>query len=637
MLKRRRIVYFQILLLSLFMCMPLASFAATSDTISMSLSKNTVAAGEMITVSGVTGSNIGIFIEIWDEQNNLLFIDIAQTDANGIFSADINIPDSASGTLTVSAGSGSNVAKKTLTVGSNTGEVTIPGDDSGGGIGDGINDGSSGGSVGGGVVSTPSGTVAIGGNNTEYNKNAFGVLPEATTEQRENAQLPANAPLIIQGAATPTTLTTNDGVQLVVPAGAVQGLSGSVRFSVEMGSIMSPPRAETTAVVLDPLKYERQFGIEGQAEGSIHFRLPVTINFSVALADLPQGINAGQLAIYWWNPDKNDWVRLGGVFNRVTNKLSVTAYHFSTYAVMADTSTTPNRLSGIDRFYTAISIAEQGWKAGADNIVLANAYSFPDALAAGPLAYKLNAPILLTDAATLTSSTLAEIQKLAPKKIILVGGTGVISQGIQDSLSAIYGKGNVIRYGGTDRYTTASSIAAALGTTGRAVIANGENGHYADALTISTYAAHNGIPILFTQATRLPEATSRTLTNQKVNTTIVAGGEGVVSAAVFKQLDGATRYGGADRYATATAIAGGLNLNLNRVYVVTGLNFSDALVAGNLAAHSLSPLVMVDKGIPAATDTFLKANKAAISGLTIVGGQGVINTTQENTLRDILN
>ncbi|KGP75965.1 hypothetical protein JT05_07620, partial [Desulfosporosinus sp. Tol-M] len=117
---------------------------------------------------------------------------------------------------------------------------------------------------------------------------------------------------------------------------------------------------------------------------------------------------------------------------------------------------------------------------------------------------------------------------------------------------------------------------------------------------------------------------------------IVVGGEAVVPAAIYDCLPGATRYGGWDRYATVTAIASGLQLNLNQVYVVTGLDFPDALVAGNLAARSLSPLIMVDQELPAASETFLTANKAAISGLTVIGGQVIITPTQDSAIREAL-
>ena len=498
----------------------------------------------------------------------------------------------------------------------------------------------SGGSGGGGggpvTVTPPPGTIIIGGNNTEYNQKVLNGLSNATTQQKQVAQLPSNAPVIDPEDTTLKTLTTNDGIKVVVPAGAARSQTGAIRITVAMGTITSPPKTESTAVVLDPLKYQRQFGVEGQTDGSIQFTAPVTITFPIATVDLPAGTVPQQLAVYWWDPSRNDWAKLGGIYDSTTNSISVPTYHFSTYAVMADTSSAPNRLAGFDRFETAIAVAEQGWKSGANNVVLANAYSFPDALAAGPLAYKLNAPILLTDAAALTPSTLLEIEKLAPKKITLVGGTAVISQAIQDLLSETYGKDNVIRYGGWDRYETAAIIAAALGTKGKAVIANAQGNNYQDALAITSYAAYNGIPILFTEAAGLPSATVQALEKQKVSTTIVVGGEAVVPAAIYDCLPGATRYGGWDLYETATAIATGLQLNANRLYVVTGLNFPDALVAGNLAAKSLSPLIMVDRELPTATKTFLTANKAAISELTVVGGEAVITASQESTLRNAL-
>lgn len=477
------------------------------------------------------------------------------------------------------------------------------------------------------------GTVHPGGDNTAYNQATLAVLANATEQQIQDAQLPDNAPAVSPAATTTVTLTTNDGLQLVLPPGAVGNRTVPVQMTVTLGTAKTPPKAVPTAVVLNPLKYQRQLGIKDEADGSIQFNAPVTVAFPVSTTDLPSGITPQQLAVYRWDSGRNDWLKLGGVYDPTSKTISVSTYHFSTYAVMADTSSTPDRLAGTDCYATAIAVAEQGWKAGAENVVLANAHIFSDALAATPLAYKLNAPILLTDAEALTPSTLAEIQKLAPKTITLIGGTAVISQAIQDSLSATYGKVNVRRYAGTDRYETAAAIAAALGTTGKAVIANGEDGHYSDALAISSYAAYNGIPVLFTEAAALPAATAQALTSQKVSTTIVVGGESVVPTAVYQRLPGATRYAGTDCYATATAIADGLQFNLNKVYVVTGLNFPDALVASNLAAHTCSPLIMVDKGLPDATCTFLASNRAAITNLIKVGGEGIITEVQNSAMR----
>lgn len=479
-------------------------------------------------------------------------------------------------------------------------------------------------------LSTPDGLVP-GGDNTEYNRGLLGSLRNATGEERSRAQLPAGAPDLTNSAGA--TLVANDGLRVVIPQGAIAAASGTVRLNIGLGSITEPPRGSSSAVVLDPLKYQRQFELEGQAGAPVSFNAPVVLSFPITAADLPAGIATSQLAAYLWNPDKNDWVKLGGVYDRASGSLSITTYHFSTYAVMADTGSVPGRLAGSNLYDTANAVAEQGWKLGADNIILVNAQAHADALAAIPLAYKLNAPILFTEAQELPGSTAEQIKKLAPQNIVLIGGTAVISQTLENSLGQTYGKESIIRYSGADRYDTAALIAKALGTTGGAVIANGEEGNYADALTISSYAAYSGIPILFTQRSGLPDITVRTMNDLKVEKTVVVGGESVVPVSIYQQLPGAVRYGGSDRYGTAAMIAQELKLNLNTVYVATGQRFADALVAGNLASHTLSPLILVDQGVPDAAAGFFSANRDSINNLVMVGGEGIINQAQEGQIR----
>jgi len=474
---------------------------------------------------------------------------------------------------------------------------------------------------------------------SQRNQELLKDLNKVTAQQQAGARLKENTSKVSPTTTEQVVLQAADGVQLTVPPGAISHRNTPVRFTVEIGQVVTPPIADTGAIVINPLKYQRQFGIEDAAgvvqEDAIQFNAPVNISFPVESGDLPSGITTQQLAIYWWNTVKADWVKLGGVYNSLTKTLSVPTYHFSTYAVMADVSDVPKRLAGSDRFQTANVVAEQGWKAGADNVVIVNAYAFSDALAAIPLAFKLNAPILLTEENSLTPSTREEIKKMAPKKITLIGGTAVISQAIQAELENLYGADNVLRIGGSDSYSTAALIASSLGT-GKAIIANGGPNCYGDALAVSSYAAYHGIPILFTDRLVLPDSTVQALAAQNVTSTIVVGGSYVIPEVITERLPGVVRYAGSDSYATATALAQELNLNMDRVYVVTGLNFADALTAGNLAAHSLSPLIMVDTTIPEATSSFLTTNKGTISELIIVGGEGVISADQENKLRALV-
>ncbi|WDC84967.1 cell wall-binding repeat-containing protein [Caloramator sp. mosi_1] len=54
------------------------------------------------------------------------------------------------------------------------------------------------------------------------------------------------------------------------------------------------------------------------------------------------------------------------------------------------------RLSGQDRFQTAVKVSQQGWKNGSEVVILSRGDDFPDALCASTLSKKYDAPILLT-------------------------------------------------------------------------------------------------------------------------------------------------------------------------------------------------------------------------------------------------
>ena len=73
------------------------------------------------------------------------------------------------------------------------------------------------------------------------------------------------------------------------------------------------------------------------------------------------------------------------------------------------------RIQGGSRFLTAVEISKAGWT-GATNIVLARSDDYADALAGVPLAYRLDAPILLTPPSRLDSDTLAEIKRLGQQR-----------------------------------------------------------------------------------------------------------------------------------------------------------------------------------------------------------------------------
>ena len=72
------------------------------------------------------------------------------------------------------------------------------------------------------------------------------------------------------------------------------------------------------------------------------------------------------------------------------------------------------RLDGASRYEVAVNVSKQGWSS-ASTVVVANGTAYADVLTAAPLAYKYNAPILLTESSKLTTPTKNRISQLKPR------------------------------------------------------------------------------------------------------------------------------------------------------------------------------------------------------------------------------
>ena len=127
---------------------------------------------------------------------------------------------------------------------------------------------------------------------------------------------------------------------------------------------------------------------------------------------------------------------------------------------MFDANKTGRRLSGKDRYETAAAISGATYPK-ADTVILAYSMNYADALAGVPLAYKLNAPILLTNKDNIDRATLYEIKRLGAKKVKILGGEGAISQKVvvQELVDHGIKKENIERISGDSRFGTATAIA----------------------------------------------------------------------------------------------------------------------------------------------------------------------------------
>lgn len=283
------------------------------------------------------------------------------------------------------------------------------------------------------------------------------------------------------------------------------------------------------------------------------------------------------------------------------------------------------RISGKNRYETAIAISKEGWDS-TDTVVLATAGDFPDALTGGPLAYQEDAPILLTRTKSLNAETKQEIKRLGAKKVMILGSNNAVSMEVEAELKSM--GLSIERLGGKTRFETAALIAGKM-SSDRAVVANGLN--FPDVLSVSSYAAKNGVPILLTRKDSLPDETKVALNG--MSSTYVIGSTSVVSKFVYDGLPKPTRYGGKDRYETGYEVATKLTMSTHKAFIATGSNFPDALAGSVLAAKYDGPILLVHPtSIPDATNNQLPSYE----GFSIFGGTDAVHGSVKDSLDEAL-
>ncbi|MDP2587419.1 MAG: cell wall-binding repeat-containing protein [bacterium] len=301
-----------------------------------------------------------------------------------------------------------------------------------------------------------------------------------------------------------------------------------------------------------------------------------------------------------------------------------------------------DRLQGANRYATSVAISQsqfaQDDSAGA--VFLARGDNFADGLAGAPLAAQENAPILLTETATLPAEVAVEIERVLPSggNVWLLGGTSAISTPVEEQLSSLGYQ--VQRLAGDDRYATAVAVAEKLNNLTEVFLASGTS--FPDALAASSVAARDRAAIVLTSKADLPDVTRDFLASTPATTIHIVGGVAVVEddvasdASAYGTVD---RIAGSNRYDTAVQIAQTFYPGAETVGFATGTNFPDALVAGPLLGSQqvLAPLLLVLPGeVPDHVTSYLSANGATVIGGVIFGGSSAISSGVESSLESSL-
>lgn len=190
-----------------------------------------------------------------------------------------------------------------------------------------------------------------------------------------------------------------------------------------------------------------------------------------------------------------------------------------------------SRIQGADRYEVA-ALAASGYSS-ADTVYIASGESFPDALSAAPRAGLTKMPLMLTKQASLSSATAAQLERLSPRRIVLLGGTEAISSTVESQLKQY--SSNIVRINGANRYEVSARIGRLYDEPSPVVwLARGDQ--FADALAAAPAAALNGAPVVITRPDSLSSVSDSVIRFLQPPRITLVGGRQTLSTSVEEEL-----------------------------------------------------------------------------------------------------
>lgn len=192
------------------------------------------------------------------------------------------------------------------------------------------------------------------------------------------------------------------------------------------------------------------------------------------------------------------------------------------------------RMDGKDRYVVSAGLSKSTFQAGTNTAYIASGAIYTDALSGSALAGHEGGPILLTAPNVLPNVIRAELSRLKPQRVVILGGPGTISDSVLTLLKNY--SPSVTRVGGQDRYEVSAAVSRANYWVGTKTVYIASGSVYSDALSGSAAAARRGSPVLLTAPNVLPNSIRTELQRIKPERIVILGGPGSVSNGVLNEL-----------------------------------------------------------------------------------------------------
>jgi putative cell wall-binding protein len=292
---------------------------------------------------------------------------------------------------------------------------------------------------------------------------------------------------------------------------------------------------------------------------------------------------------------------------------------------------TTSRLAGADRFVTSVELSKSLYTGPVPVVYITTGASFPDALSAAPAAAAQGGPLLLTYPGELPASVRAELARLQPTKIVVVGGDAAVSPSVVQQLRGI--QGNLTVLAGVDRFETSRLISQYAFPGARAAyLATGST--FPDALSAGAAAGTRRVPVVLVNSNvpTVDQATANLLSG--MTDIAVVGGPAAIPDSFVSSLaslspNGVRRLAGDDRFLTSVAINNDAFPSASTAYLATGVEFPDALAGAAGAGATSSPLYVSHTNcIPGAVKSSIIAKGA--SNVVLLGGPVALSLNVAN-------
>lgn len=287
-----------------------------------------------------------------------------------------------------------------------------------------------------------------------------------------------------------------------------------------------------------------------------------------------------------------------------------------------------DRVAGTSRYETAAEVAQVWSTAGV--VYVATGQNFPDALGGGPAAAAEGAPILLVEKGSIPTTTGIELDRLSPSRIVVLGGTGVISDGVVAALRTY--TPTVDRVAGLDRYATAAAVSAYAfpGTNSTVYIASGRA--FADPIIAGAAAALDGAPLLLVDGhgPLEPSVAAELVRLQPSEIVVVGAASDLDGVLATLELYGAVRHvGQSDVYARSAALWDGVAPGVTEVVLATSGAFADALAGTPYAAMEPVSHLMLSRSdcVPPVVRTQME--RLAPDRVRLLGGTAALSADIE--------